>query len=60
MLASLALVLVLAAPAAAAAPDWRLGAEPRDTAESALREAARRDDKASAEALVGGLLAFLI
>ncbi len=51
MLASLAVVLFLAAPGAAETSGWRLGAEPHDTAESALREAARRDDKASADAL---------
>lgn len=44
MLASVALSLVLAAPAATT--PWRLEAEPRDGAEVALRDAALRSDEA--------------
>ena len=52
MIASLTLTLVLAAPAAAGTSDWRLRAEPRDSAESALRQAAVREGASGTEALV--------
>jgi soluble lytic murein transglycosylase len=50
LLASLGLLLFLAAPATAG-PEWRLYADPQDTAEAALREAALRDGTGAAEAL---------
>jgi soluble lytic murein transglycosylase len=53
LIASLGLLLVLAAPAAAGAPAWRLHAEAQDTAEAALREATEHGDTAAASALVG-------
>jgi soluble lytic murein transglycosylase len=48
--ASLALLLLLAVPGAGGT-DWRLQADPRDSAEAALREAALRDGPAGATAL---------
>jgi soluble lytic murein transglycosylase len=51
LIPSLALLLVLAAPGAASAPDWRLHAEPADTAEAALRAAALQEGPGAAEAL---------
>ena len=52
MIASLGLLLFLAAPGAAGAPDWRLHAEPQDTAEEALRDAAARDAATAPSVLV--------
>ena len=51
MLASLGLLLALAAPAAAD-PVWRLRAEPQDTAEAALRDASSSAGPGAADALV--------
>ena len=52
MIASLGLLLLLAAPGAAEAPAWRLQAEAQDTAEEALRDAAARDGATATSALV--------
>ena len=43
MIASLGLLLLLAAPGAGGASTWRLEADPRDAAEAALHDAASRD-----------------
>ncbi len=50
MIASLGLLLFLAAPAAAA-PAWRLHAEAQDSAEEAVREAAAREGATAVSAL---------
>jgi len=50
LLATFALLALLAAPGEES-PDWRLRAEPRDSAEAALREASLRDGPAAAAAL---------
>jgi len=47
----LQLSLSFALASASASPTWRLSAEPRDAAESALREAALRDGRAGIDAL---------
>jgi soluble lytic murein transglycosylase len=51
LIASLGLLLLLAAPSAAGDPGWRLHAEAQDAAEEALREAAVRDGSTSAGVL---------
>ena len=52
MIASLGLLLFLAAPGAPGAPAWRLHAEALNTAEEALRDAAVRDGATATSALV--------
>jgi soluble lytic murein transglycosylase len=52
LIASLGLLLLLAAPGAEAAPVWRLQAEAQDTAEEALRDATARDAATAPSALV--------
>jgi len=52
LIASLGLLLLLAAPDAGGAPTWRLDADPQDAAEAALHEAATRDGAAATGALV--------
>ena len=54
MIASLGLLLLLAAPGSAGAPAWRLQAEAQDAAEEALREAAARE-AAPATSVVAGV-----
>jgi soluble lytic murein transglycosylase len=53
LIASLALLLLLAAPGAGDVTRWRIEAEPRDSAEAALRDAAVPEGAAA----VGGLVA---
>ena len=55
--ASLAVLLLVAQPGATAAPTWRLSAEPRDSAEAAVREAATSADAVAALAAVAERLA---
>ncbi len=52
MIASVGLLLLLAAPGAAGPSAWRLEAEPRDSAEAALHDAAEREGAASPAALL--------
>ena len=51
MIASVGLLLVLAAPGAAGPPAWRIDAEPRDAAEATLHDQARREAASSPAAL---------
>jgi soluble lytic murein transglycosylase len=52
LIASLGLYLLLAAPDARGASTWRLKADPRDTAEAALHDAASRDGAAAMDGLL--------
>jgi soluble lytic murein transglycosylase len=52
LIATLGLLLVLAAPGAAGPSSWRLDADPRDSAESALRDASTAGGTAATEGLL--------
>jgi peptidoglycan lytic transglycosylase len=52
LIASVGFLLLLAAPAAGGPPPWRIEAEPRDSAEAALRDAASPDRATSPAALL--------
>ncbi len=57
MVATLALLLLALEPATPAASPWRLGTEPRDAAEAAVRDAAASPDPVTALDAVGQRLA---